>query len=78
MKIVLTMHEDGNLSDGPVMGIGKPYRYRVEGIPDERVYLNRADGCWTVMRIKNDRVTAWGSKYNSPTEALAQLQKEFD
>jgi hypothetical protein len=83
VKMKLTLHEIGWVSDGLISGSGTVYQYRVGNMPPGYQALianfgapNRND--WKIMRIDDDAQEKWNGSYPSAEEALAVLQKEFD
>lgn len=83
MKMKLTLHEIGRISDRLEYGTGTVYQYRVGHMPPGYQALianfgapNNSD--WKLMRIEEDIQEEWSGHYESAEEALAVLQKEFD
>jgi len=52
--------------------------YEILGMPDEQGWIQESDGKWRVLRSKGGRQTRWPGEFDSPEEALAALQEEFD
>ena len=74
---MLTKHEAGRISQGPVLGTGPVFRYRVGALPPgEEADLAHLNGKWRILRVRNGVQGHWTGEHQSADDALAALQAQ--